>query len=74
MSDEPLLFARMNGAILEVVTDRLTLRGPAGDLVSIEEHVLEVFRTPRDIRVLTMDEASWVLADHVIAPPLQRAA
>lgn len=73
MCEEPVLYARQRGDILEVVTDRLTLRRADGALVAIEEHVLTLFRA-RNIRVMTLDEAPWQVAPHVLAPPLQRAA
>lgn len=74
MSEAPVIYARLRGDVLEVVTDRLTLRTPTGALMAIEEHVSEFFTRAAEIRIMTVEEAPWVLAHHVIAPPLQRAA
>ena len=74
MSEEPVIYARMLGRILEVATDRLTLRSPSGRLVAIEDHLRALFAKVPEIRVMTVDEAPWILSHHVIAPPLQRAA
>jgi len=74
MSEEPVLYARLRGDVLEVVTDRLTLRSSSGSLVPIEDHVRQVFIPVAEIRIMTVEEAPWVLSRHVIAPPLQRAA
>lgn len=74
MAQEPIIYARLQGDVLEVVTDRLTLRSETGALVAIEDHVHQLFTRVAEIRVMTLDEAPWSLAQHVIAPPLQRAA
>lgn len=74
MSEEPVIYARVQGGVLEVVTDRLTLRSPSGALIAIEDHVRELFAKAAEIRVMTVEEAPWLLSRHVIAPPLQRAA
>jgi hypothetical protein len=74
MSEEPVIYARVHGDVLEVVTDRLTLRSPSGSLVAIEDHIRTLFAPAVEIRVMTVEEAPWVLSRHVIAPPLQRAA
>lgn len=73
MPDTPCLYARLAGDILEIVTDRLTMREADGGLVAIEDHVRALFAS-REIRVMTVEEAPWVLAAHVIAPPLAKAA
>ncbi|QCI64341.1 hypothetical protein [Phreatobacter stygius] len=74
MSDEPVIYARMQGRILEIATDRLTLRSSSGSLVAIEDHVRALFTEALEIRLMTVEEAPWILSHHVIAPPLQRAA
>lgn len=74
MPEEPVIYARLFGDVLEVVTDRLTLRTPAGALVPIEDHVRSIFAHAAEVRIMTLEEAPWVLSRHVIAPPLQRAA
>ena len=74
MAPEPMIYARLLGDVLEVVTDRLTLRTEAGALVAIEDHVRQLFARVADIRIMTLDEVHWPLSLHVIAPPLQRAA
>ncbi|MGL4285245.1 MAG: hypothetical protein ACRCVA_02815 [Phreatobacter sp.] len=74
MSNEPVIYARMLGGILEIATDRLTLRSPSGSLVAIEDHVRTLFAEALEIRIMTVEEAPWVVSHHVIAPPLQRAA
>ncbi len=74
MSEEPVIYARLQGDVLEIVTDRLTLRSATGSLVPIEDHVRQVFVRVAEIRIMTVEEAPWVLSRHVIAPPLQRAA
>lgn len=73
MCEEPVLYARLRGDVLEVVTDRLVLRGPDGALVAIEDHVGGLFRACH-IRVMTLDEVPWHVSPHSLAPPLQRAA
>jgi hypothetical protein len=73
-SEEPVIYARIHDGLLEVVTDRLTLRSPSGRLVPIEDHIRELFTRVTEIRVMTLEEAPWLLSKHVIAPPLQRAA
>ncbi len=74
MAQEPVIYARLQGGVLEVVTDRLTLRSETGALVAIEDHVRQLFARVAEIRIMTLDEAPWSLSQHVIAPPLQRAA
>lgn len=74
MPEEPMIYARLFGDVLEVVTDRLTFRTPAGALVPIEDHVRSIFSHAAEVRIMTLEEAPWVLSRHVIAPPLQRAA
>ena len=74
MSEEPVIYARVHGGVLEVVTDRLTLRTPSGSLVAIEDHIRALFAPVVEIRIMTVEEAPWVLSNHVIAPLLQRAA
>ncbi|MBN8940236.1 MAG: hypothetical protein J0H01_12120 [Rhizobiales bacterium] len=74
MSNEPVIYARMLGGILEIATDRLTLRSPSGSLVAIEDHVRTLFAEALEIRIMTVEEAPWVVSHHIIAPPLQRAA
>lgn len=74
MSEEPVIYARLHGDVLEVVTDRLTLRTASGTLVPIEDHVRSIFSHVPEVRIMTLEEAPWVLSRHVIAPPLQRAA
>jgi len=74
MSEEPVIYARLQGDVLEIVTDRLTFRSANGSLVPIEDHVRQVFVRVAEIRIMTVEEAPWVLSRHVIAPPLQRAA
>lgn len=74
MAHEPVIYARLQGDVLEVVTDRLTLRTETGDLVAIEDHIRQLFARVADIRIMTLDEAPWCVSRHVIAPPLQRAA
>jgi len=72
--DTPRLYARMTGTVLEIVTDRLTLRLPSGRLVAIEDHVREFCTHGIELRVMTLEEAPFPLSDYVIAPPLARAA
>ncbi len=74
LTEEPVIYARIHDGVLEVVTDRLTLRSPSGHLVPIEDHIREFFTRAAEIRVMTLEEAPWLLSKHVIAPPLQRAA
>jgi hypothetical protein len=72
MLQPPRIYARWLGGILEVATDRLTLRSEAGGLVAIEDYLRQLFAAVVEIRVMTMDEAPWILAQHALAPPLQR--
>ncbi|MDP2801553.1 MAG: hypothetical protein Q8O26_06685 [Phreatobacter sp.] len=74
MAQEPIIYARLQGDVLEVATDRLTLRTETGALVAIEDHVRQLFARVAEIRIMTLDEAPWTLSRHVIAPPLQRVA
>jgi hypothetical protein len=74
MAREPMIYARLQGNVLEVVTDRLTLRTDTGALVAIEDHVRQLFARVAEIRIMTLDEVPWPLSLHVIAPPLQRPA
>ena len=74
MSDTPQFYARMTGDVLEIVTDRLTVRTPSGALVSIEDYIRDLFARTGELRVMTVDEAPWVLSEHIIAPPLSKAA
>lgn len=74
LAEEPVIYARIHDGVLEVVTDRLTLRSRSGALVPIEDHIRELFARVREIRVMTLEEAPWLLSKHVIAPPMQRAA
>lgn len=74
MSEEPVIYARIHDGVLEVVTDRLTLRSLTGELVPIEDHITELFAKVTEIRVMTLEEAPWLLSQHIIAPPMQRAA
>ncbi len=73
MLQPPRIYARWLGGILEVATDRLTLRSEAGTLVAIEDYLRQLFAAVVEMRVMTMDEAPWILAQHALAPPLQRA-
>lgn len=74
LAEEPVIYARIHDGVLEVVTDRLTLRSRSGELVPIEDHIRELFARVREVRVMTLEEAPWLLSNHVIAPPMQRAA
>jgi hypothetical protein len=74
LAEEPVIYARIQDGVLEVVTDRLTLRSRSGELVPIEDHIRELFARVREIRVMTLEEAPWLLCNHIIAPPMQRAA
>lgn len=74
MSEEPVLYARMQGGVLEVASDRLTLRSPSGRLVAVEDHVRTLFAKVPEIRLMTLDEAPWILSHHVLAAPFRRAA
>jgi len=74
MSEEPVFYARLQGNVLEIATDRLTLRSSSGSLVPIEDHVRQVFAPAAEIRIMTVEEAPWVLSRYLIAPPIQRAA
>lgn len=74
MSDEPLLYARYRGHVLEIVTDRLTLRLDTGHLVAIEDYLAVLLADARELRIMTLDEAPFALKRYRIAPPLARAA
>lgn len=74
MAQEPRIYARLQGDVLEVATDRLTLRTETGALIAIEDQVRQLFARVAEIRIMTLDEAPWPLSLYVIAPPLQRAA
>ncbi|QCK86370.1 hypothetical protein E8L99_11710 [Phreatobacter aquaticus] len=74
MPDEPQLYARYRGHILEIVTDRLTLRLDTGDLVAIEDYLKVLLADARELRIMTLDEAPFVLQRYRIAPPLACAA
>ena len=43
MPHPPRIYARWLGGILEVATDRLTLRTEAGALVAIEDYLRQLF-------------------------------
>ena len=73
MPHPPRIYARWLGGILEVATDLLTLRTEAGALVAIEDYLRQLFAAVGEMRVMTMDEAPWVLARHALAPPLEAA-
>jgi hypothetical protein len=74
MSEQPVIYARMQGGILEIACDRLTLRSPTGRLIPIEEHVRSLLADPLEIRIMTVEEAPWILSHRVVAAPLRRAA
>lgn len=74
MPEEPLLYARYRGHVLEIVTDRLTLRLDTGHLVAIEDYLKVLLADARELRVMTLDEAPFALQRYRIAPPLARAA
>jgi hypothetical protein len=74
MAEEPVLYARYKGHILEVVTDRLTFRLDTGHLVAIEEYLEDLVADARELRVMMVDEAPFVLQRYRLAPPFARAA
>jgi hypothetical protein len=66
MSAVPKLYARIVNNVVEVATDRLTYRTASGQLSSVDEVVRAEFPKARAIRILTIEEASWVVESAVL--------
>lgn len=66
MSAVPKLYARIVNNVVEVATDRLTYRNANGQLSSVDEVVRAEFPKARAIRILTIEEASWVVESAVL--------
>ncbi len=61
MSAMPKLYARIVNNVVEVATDRLTYRNATGQLRAVDEVVRAEFPKASAIRILTLEEASWVV-------------
>jgi hypothetical protein len=60
MTISPVFLTRLNGAIVEVVSDCQTMRDEQNHLTGIEKELARLFGEGRDIRLLTPEEAIWL--------------